>query len=401
MVTSRRVRVLATMAVVACSGSDATAPHASPDPTAATSLASGSRFTCALTSAGKAYCWGDGLAGQIGDSTYSPKTVPTASAGAHTYVAIAAADQTACALDRAGIAWCWGDDPTRPNVALSILSVGEAVASPHPLRSITVGRRFGCGLDDSGTAYCWGDNYRGQLGVADTIGRAGATRVSGSLHFAALAAGFWHVCGLTTSGGVYCWGDNSFGELASGDTALFTAPHQISGSTLFRFISSGSIHSCGIATNGHTLCWGANFSGQLGDGTQTGRLTPVEAAPGLTFTSVHAERANSVFTHTCGITVSGDVYCWGWNSKTQLGVGGTTDACTNLLGASTFVCSYTPVRVNGLSGVTGLAAGLEHTCALAGRQVYCWGDNSYGELGDGTGISAAVPVAVKGGLLFP
>jgi alpha-tubulin suppressor-like RCC1 family protein len=390
------------LALAACRGSDVVAPpHLLADPTASTALALGARFTCAITTLGKAYCWGDGLAGQIGDSSYAPKTVPTASAGAHTYVAIAAGDDTACALDRAGVVWCWGDDPTQPNVQLSPKSVGVAVSSPHPLTSITVGRKFACGLDDSGTAYCWGQNQRGQLGVADTVSRAVATRVSGSLRFTSIAAGYWHVCGLTVDGGVFCWGDNTYGELASGDTNTATAPRQISGSTTFRFISSGSIHSCAIATTGHTMCWGANFSGQLGDGTHTRRLTPVEAAMGILFVSVHAERANSIFTHTCGVTAGGDAYCWGWNSKAQLGAGGAGDACTNSVGASTFVCSYAPVRVSGLSGVSGLDAGLEHTCAIATRQVYCWGDNSYGELGDGTAVSQPVPVAIKGGLQFP
>ncbi|MGH7618111.1 MAG: hypothetical protein ACREPM_12855, partial [Gemmatimonadaceae bacterium] len=84
------------------------APHLATDPTSSTALALGARFACALTVAGKAYCWGDGLAGQIGDSTFAPKTVPTASSGAHAYVAIGAADETACALDRGGVAWCWG-----------------------------------------------------------------------------------------------------------------------------------------------------------------------------------------------------------------------------------------------------------------------------------------------------
>jgi alpha-tubulin suppressor-like RCC1 family protein len=400
-VASTRIRVIAALIVVACGGSDTTAPRAVADLTAATALASGSRFTCALTSAGKAYCWGDGLAGQIGDSAYSPKTVPTASAGAHTYVAIAAGDQTACALDRAGTAWCWGDDATRPETQLSFQSVGIAVPSPRALGSITVGRKFACGLDDTGTAYCWGENRHGQLGVSDTIGRAGATRVAGSLRFATLAAGYWHVCGLTTSGGVYCWGDNTYGELATGDTVGSMTPHQISGATQFRYISSGSIHSCGIATNGHTLCWGANFAGQLGDGTQGRRLTPVEAATGLTFASIHAERANSIFTHTCGVTTTGEVYCWGWNSQNQLGVAGTTDGCSTLVGTSSFACSFRPVHVSGLAAVSALDAGLEHTCAIAAHQVYCWGDNTYGELGDGTGISGAVPVVVKGGLSFP
>ena len=397
----KSIRVLGTLAVVACGSSEIVSPHLATDPTAATALATGARFSCALTIAGKAYCWGDGLAGEIGDSTYTPKIIPTAISGAHTYVAIGAADETACALDRAGVAWCWGEDPTQPDVALSFKSVGVPVSAPRPLASITVGRKFACGLDDGGTAYCWGQNQRGQLGVADTVARITATRVAGSVRFTALAAGFWHACGLTTNGGIYCWGDNTYGELASGDTTMSSAPKQIAGGGTFRFISSGSIHSCAIATNGHTVCWGANFSGQLGDGTQTQRLAPVEAARGLTFASVHAERANSIFTHTCGVTAGGDVYCWGWNSRAQLGANGTTDACTNTLGGSTFECSYAPIRVAGLSGVSGLDAGLEHTCALAGRQVYCWGDNTYGELGDGSGQSHSGPVPIKGAFQFP
>jgi alpha-tubulin suppressor-like RCC1 family protein len=396
----RRIRVLAAMGIVACGGSEMVAPpHVAPILTPATALAAGARFTCALTTAGKAFCWGDGLAGQIGDSTFVPKTVPTASAGSHSYVAIAAGDQTACAVDRAGVAWCWGDDPTQPN--LSLASVAIAVSAPRALSSITVGRKFACALDDSGLAYCWGQNQRGQLGVGDTITHTAATRVSGSVHFTSLAAGFWHVCGLTTSNSVYCWGDNTYGELASGDTVVSSRPRQISGSTQFRYVTSGSIHSCGIATNGHTFCWGANFSAQLGDGTESKRLAPVEAAPGLTFASIHAERANSIFTHTCGVTPGGEIYCWGWNSKSQLGVSGTTDACTNAVGTLTFVCSYAAVRVTGLSGVSGLDAGLEHTCALAGGQIYCWGDNSFGQLGDGTGVSQVSPVPIKATVLFP
>jgi len=389
------------LAAVACSH-DVTAPLGPADgPTAATALALGARFSCALTTDGKAYCWGDGLFGQIGDSTYIPKVVPTASVGTHSYVAIAAGDQSICALDRAGSPWCWGDDTDQPGVPVSSRSAAAKVTAPRPLRSITVGRKFACGLDDTGAAYCWGENARGQLGVADTVGRSAATRVATGVRFTSIAAGFWHVCALATTGVVYCWGDNTYGELATGDTLPSGTPRRVSGNATFRFVTSGSIHSCGIATNGHTLCWGANYSGQLGDGTQARRLGPTEAAPGLTFASLHAERANSIFTHTCGVTASGEAYCWGWNSKTQLGAGGSADACTNNGGISTFVCSYTPVRVTGLSGVSSIDAGLEHTCALSGGQIYCWGDNTYGELGDGTGESRAAPVLVSGGLQFP
>ena len=388
--------------IVACGSDGATAPRVPPRPTAQTALALGSRFTCALTTAGKAYCWGDALSGQIGDSTFTAKNVPTAVAGQHTFVAIAGGEQTVCALDGGGMPWCWGDDPTQPGVRQSLRNVPTAVATSRPFVAITVGRKFGCGLDDGGTAYCWGENGRGQLGQGDTLGRPAATRVGGTVRFASLAAGFWSVCGLSTDQSVYCWGDNTYGELATGDTLPVTGgPHKISGTSTFKFLTSGSIHSCGIATNDHTLCWGANFSGQIGDGSNSRHVTPSETAPGLTFTSLAAERANSIFTHTCGVTTAGDVYCWGWNSKMQLGAAGTVDACVNGI-LLTFVCSHDPVKVVGISGVSRLDAGLEHTCALSGTNVFCWGDDSFGELGDGNAVvSTSTPIPVKGGLAFP
>jgi alpha-tubulin suppressor-like RCC1 family protein len=286
-------------------------------------------------------------------------------------------------------------------VRSSLRNSPGAVATSRSFVSTTVGRKFACGLDGDGTAYCWGENGRGQLGQTDTLGRAAATRVGGSVRFTSLAAGFWHVCGLSTDQAVYCWGDNTYGELATGDTLSVTGPHRVSGTAAFKFLTSGSIHSCGIATNGHTLCWGANFSGQLGDGTNSRHLTPSETAVGLTFVSLAAERANSILSHTCGLTAAGDVYCWGWNSKSQLGTSQTVDACQDLNGGLSFSCSHDPVKVAGISNVSRIDAGLEHTCAISGTSVYCWGDNTFGALGDGTGVTQPAPVAVKGGLQVP
>jgi alpha-tubulin suppressor-like RCC1 family protein len=196
--------------------------------------------------------------------------------------------------------------------------------------------------------------------------------------------------------------------LGTGDTRLSSTPTPVAGSQTFKFVTLGSIHACGITTAGATMCWGANFAGQLGDGTSAQRLVPTASAPGLTFTSLRAGRANSIFTHTCGITASGDVYCWGWNSKGQLCNDAvmTRDDCVSSIVSPTTIpkseCSYKPLKANGVSQVVSLDAGNEHTCALtAAGALLCWGDNASGQLGDGTGIGSLTPVPVKGGLRFP
>jgi alpha-tubulin suppressor-like RCC1 family protein len=379
-----------------------TGPKPQSHPTSATALALGARFSCVLTSDAKSYCWGDDLAGQLGDSSFIPKLVPAASAGGHSFTAIAAGSQTACALDTGGGAWCWGEDPMQPGVAVSLEYAPVAVAAPRALYSIAVGRKFACGLDSEGSAYCWGENGRGQLGVGDTLPHKTATQVTGGIHFRSITTGFWHTCGLTAAGIAFCWGDNTYGELGVGDTISISSPRQIGGSTIFRSIMAGSIHECGVATSGSAFCWGANFSGQLGDSTALRRVLPTPAASGLTFTMLRAGRANSILANTCGVTTVGDVYCWGWNSKGQLG-GLSHDGCVPAISPpTTFVCSYAPVKVAGISNVVAIDVGQEHACALiAGGQLECWGENAHGELGDGSGVPQTTPVTVHGGLRYP
>lgn len=356
-----------------------------------------------LKSDAKSYCWGDDLAGQLGDSSFIPKLVPSASVGGHSFTAIAAGSQTVCALDSGGAAWCWGEDPLQPGVPVSLTYAPAAVHAPRALFSIAVGRKFACGLDSDGNAYCWGENGRGQLGVGDTLPHKTATAVAGGLHFASITTGFWHTCAITAAGTGFCWGDNTYGELGVGDTLSVSAPKQIGGSTTFRALTAGSIHECGIATNGSTFCWGANFSGQLGDGTSTRRVLPTAAAPGLSFANLRAGRANSIYASTCGMTATGDMYCWGNNSRGQLGVSASHDACVPPTGlATTFVCSYLPVKAIGVAGAVAMDVGQEHTCALvSGGQLQCWGENAHGELGDGTGVPQTTPVTVTGGLKYP
>ncbi len=405
---STRLLGVLLFAAAAC-GRDVTAPPSLVEakPSTATSLALGARFGCVSTTELGAFCWGDNSSGQMGDSTRSRRVTPVPTRGSHVFVAIAAAEKTACGLDKDGAAWCWGEDATKPGVAGAIADVPTKITPPLPILTIAVGRRFACGLAADGEAFCWGENGRGQLGVGDTLRRTGITVVP-DRRFVALSLGFWHACGLESGGAVYCWGDNQYGEIGLGQlgAALFIpTPQRVSGTVSFKLLASGSIHTCGLSTSGQAYCWGSNFGGYLGNGTADFKLSPTPVSGGLTFTTLRASRANSIFSHTCGIATSGDVYCWGWNSSGQLGSAITKDACVNqTTGAVTEQCSYLPVKVAGVSGAIALDVGVAHSCAVIGgfdTRILCWGDNTNGQLGDGTLTSSTLPVQVLGGLKLP
>ena len=136
-----------------------------------------------------------------------------------------------------------------------------------------------------------------------------------------------------------------------------------------------------MVTGGNVKCWGDNGNGQLGDGTTTGHTLP-ESVSGLS--DVQSITAGQV--HTCALTTDGAVKCWGNNVHGQLG-DGTTPAIRT-----------TPVYVSGLSdGAQAITAGAHHTCALViGGIVKCWGENVYGQLGDGTTADRGTPVVVNG-----
>jgi alpha-tubulin suppressor-like RCC1 family protein len=203
--------------------------------------------------------------------------------------------------------------------------------------------------------------------------------VSTAQTFTSLSRGGYHTCGLSSSGEVYCWGHNGFGQLGDGSTSSRTTPVKVNTAQTFKALASGSYHTCGLTTAGETYCWGRNDFGQLGDGTTLNRATPVKVPQGLfPFTSL----SGGAF-YTCALNSVGEAYCWGDNGFGQLGDGSTSQRTT-------------PVKVSGFQSFKALSGGSYHICAASNTssEVYCWGRNDFGQLGDGTATNRPAPALV-------
>jgi alpha-tubulin suppressor-like RCC1 family protein len=195
-----------------------------------------------------------------------------------------------------------------------------------------------------------------------------------------VSAGANNSCALTNAGAVLCWGVAS--RLGNGSTVNSSRPVGVTGlSSGVSAISAGGDHVCALTNGGAVVCWGNNTYGGLGDGTGIASSTPVPVV-GL---SSGVASISSGARHTCAVTAAGGVWCWGYNAYGELGDGTTTNGLV-------------PVPVAGLSsGVSAVAAGGFHSCAIttAGATV-CWGQNVYGQLGDGTTTDSPTPVAAFG-----
>jgi alpha-tubulin suppressor-like RCC1 family protein len=158
------------------------------------------------------------------------------------------------------------------------------------------------------------------------------------------------------------------------------------GTLPFRQLAAGGFHTCGVTATDEVYCWGNNGLGQLGLGW--GFVGAVVPRPSGIVGGIRFRQVSGGSSHTCGVATDGLAYCWGRNTSGQLGDGTTTDRST-------------PARVFGGRKFRQIDAGYSHTCGVtAERRAYCWGKNDSGQLGDGTTSDRRRPVPVAGGRLF-
>jgi alpha-tubulin suppressor-like RCC1 family protein len=350
-------------------------------------ISAGGAHTCALLEDGAVKCWGDDQSGQLGDGGYENRSAPVdvaGLAGGVEYVSAGYSHTCAVMQDRRIQCWGWNaEGQLGDGTAKSRRIPGYVAGYAGGAAAISVGWANACALGLTGGGIrCWGLNGGGQLGNG-TFGDSGSpVEVNGlASGRISVAVGGGHVCALSAKGGVKCWGRNDRGQLGSGTGTDQNMAVDVAGlPEAITAIAAGKEHTCALTVRGGVKCWGANESGQLGDGTTNDSGKPVDAL-GLA-EGVSAIAAGGM--HTCALFRSGAVRCWGANTYGQLGDG-------------TLENRSAPVDVSGLTaGVDSIAAGGSHTCAVvSGVMLKCWGWNAYGQLGDSTPTDKNTPVEVR------
>ncbi len=341
---------------------------------------------CALTSDKTVHCWGDGRSGGLGNGTTSISSSPVQVLGVHDAEALSTGGAS-CAVGAGGSLRCWGANWTG-QVGSGSVSAAEplpvdVVGLASGVIDVSAGRAHTCAVLASGGLRCWGDNTDGAVGDGQDVTASKPVSVTAlGTSVGSVSVGASETCAVS-GGAAYCWGSGDLGSDHTVNHGLSTLPLLVQGqSSGIAQISAGYGGACSRSTSGAVTCWGTNSRGRLGNGSaDPGSDIPVPVSgilSGATDLSVGDEG------FVCAV-VSGGARCWGSNNMGELGDGTTTDRAT-------------PVPVTGLgSGVAAVAAGGEHACALTtSGGVQCWGNNLYGQLGNGTTAFSADPVLVTG-----
>jgi alpha-tubulin suppressor-like RCC1 family protein len=359
-------------------------------------FALGADHVCVHSAGDHISCWGNMSYGRAGlgstASTTSPgyptvSFVPTLISGLPAPIQkLSMRLNTTCAVTQQGGALCWGYNDYGQVGDGSALTHGASIhqSGPRPvyglasaIADIAAGQHHACALKTDGTVWCWGRNQHGQLADQTTVQRFRPVQSVGITNAAQLASGSNFSCVRTAAGAVWCWGQNTQGQLGNGSTTDQHQPVAVSGlGSGVAHIGLGLNHACAVLGDGAVRCWGLNANGQVGDGSLINRTAPVAVNDGF---GVYAKVWGGEV-HSCGLTTAGQVKCWGANALGQLGDTSTTQRPS-------------PAGVEGLTeGVTQLAVGYQHACALRGSELRCWGSNNHGQLGDNTLTNRLQPV---------
>ncbi|HSQ63879.1 MAG TPA: hypothetical protein VLM85_11725 [Polyangiaceae bacterium] len=246
---------------------------------------------------------------------------------------------------------------------------------------VAVGTLHACALQAGGALWCWGDNDSGEIGDGTATLRNTPVPIMALTNVGQVSAGGGDdTCAIGPDGALWCWGNNVTGQVGSSGNAFGAelSPVRVTQLASVAQVSIGDMHTCAVQTDNTLWCWGNNPFGQLGIGTTIEEHSPVQVTALTNVAQVSARGED-----TCAIKTDGSLWCWGDNSAGELGIGTTT------------ALEESPVQVAALASVAQVGAGGPVTCAIqTGGALWCWGDNTWGAIGDGTTTDAPSPVRV-------
>ena len=366
--------------------------------------------SCAIALNGRAYCWGSGNSGKLGNGSTASSRVPVAvnTSGVlagKTIKQISAGENHTCAIASDNRAYCWGSNKNGQlgngstadsNVPVAVNMSGALAGKT--IKQMSVEFSTSCVVASDNRAYCWGSNKNGQLGNGSTADSRVpvAVNTSGVLvgkTIKEVTTGGFHTCALDTSSKMYCWGLNSSGRLGGGLTSILSnvpvavnMSGALAGKTI-KQMSTGYSSTCAIASDNRAYCWGSGNNGQLGNGSTADSRVPVAVNMSGALVGKTIKQILAGGDHGCVVASDDKMYCWGLNNNGELG-------------NNSSVNSSVPVAVNAdgvLAGKTirQMSAGFSSTCAVdSGYGIYCWGYNSNGQLGNNSTNNSRVPTYV-------
>jgi alpha-tubulin suppressor-like RCC1 family protein len=389
--------------------------------TGVSSVSGNGSLSCAVMADTTVKCWGENYFGMLGVEADQLRTVPGVVPNLSNVKSVAVAGGHVCALIVDGTIKCWGYN-SRGQLGGGTTAYSTAnpttVVNVSGAVSVAVAQsNISCAVISDGTVKCWGNNIDGQLGNGTASNQDYApVTVPGLTGVKSVYLGNNFSCALVTGGTVKCWGKNNFGQLGNGTNTSSYSPTSVSGLTGVTALSGDWYNACTLITDGTVKCWGVDYTnlpsavtGVTGARSLSAKCAVISGGTVKCWkrgndygqlgdgTSTYASSMPYVipnlggvtevsvqYTSACAVISGGTLKCWGNNDYGQLGDGTSTADKT------------TPYAVPNINGATSIASANDHNCSVVGGGlVKCWGTNNQGQLGDGTFLDRSSPVTVK------
>jgi alpha-tubulin suppressor-like RCC1 family protein len=340
--------------------------------------------TYGLDSLSYAYAWGLGASGALGTNTIVNRSSPTSIVGGKQFIKLYGTVTSGYGLDSLSYAWAWGlnsfgqlGDNTNNNQSSPVSVVGgkqwQYLVTLPTLTTVI-------GLDSLSYAYAWGRCDSGQAGDNTVTNKSSPTSVSGGRQWLQLARAYQNVMGLDSLSYAYAWGAASgAGNIGDNANVDRSSPVSVVGGRQFTKLINNVVYtSYAIDSNGAAFAWGIGTSGECGDNGSVNRSSPVSVSTTRRFKTLSPESS------CLGIDQNGKAWAWGYNINGQLG--------TNSLANATVPTQISP----GMNWSAIMSADSQYTSFGVDSEgnLWSWGLNTTGWLGDNTIQPRSSPVAV-------